>query len=305
MENWANNPETMIILDTLRQRYTEEEEETESHKQSKRKLCNNFKLGLECTDKNCDRRHFFINEREKEQNYRDENDPYCGINFQKSNPLSRMINDNSALTDSRFSNADLVDCTPKFTPVEKLNRTRRAQIFAKYLVDHFGKEFLSSGVVLDVAGGKGEVSFYLWTEYHIKSIVIDPREATLSEKQLQKLQETGTSLQYIHEYFTNSELDWSVQFRELIMNSSIIVGLHPDQATEAIIDVSLRYNKAAVVVPCCVFPSLFPNRKLSSGENVINYASFIEYLLEKDRNKLELDFLPVVGMNKIVRSKAL
>ncbi|KAG2379501.1 hypothetical protein C9374_006618 [Naegleria lovaniensis] len=300
MENWANNPETMIILDTLRQRYTEEE--TEHHKQSKRKLCNNFKLGLECTDKNCDRRHFFINEREQEQNYRDEKDPYCGINFQNPKTLSRIVNDNNS-PESRFSNADLVDATPKFTPIEKLNRTRRAQIFAKYLVDQFGKDFLSSGMVLDVAGGKGEVSFYLLTEYGIQSTVIDPREATLSEKQLQKLHGTGTSIQYVHEYFTSSEQDWSDQFRELIMNSSIIVGLHPDQATEAIIDVSLRYHKPAVVVPCCVFPSLFPNRKLTSGEHVVNYVSFIEYLLEKDQHLMQLDYLPVIGMNKIVRSK--
>jgi hypothetical protein len=63
----------------LRDSYTEEEAISENHQQSKKKLCKSFKLGIECTEKNCDKRHFFINEQEREQNYRDENDPYCGV----------------------------------------------------------------------------------------------------------------------------------------------------------------------------------------------------------------------------------
>jgi len=36
--------------------------------------------------------------------------------------------------------------------------------------------------------------------------------------------------------------------------------MHPDQATESIVDFALHFNKPFAVIPCCVFPRLFPNR---------------------------------------------
>ena len=33
-----------------------------------------------------------------------------------------------------------------------------------------------------------------------------------------------------------------------------VIGLHPDEATEAIVDCALAHNKPFAVVPCCVFP---------------------------------------------------
>lgn len=41
-----------------------------------------------------------------------------------------------------------------------------------------------------------------------------------------------------------------------------VVGLHPDAATEAIVDAALQYALPLAVVPCCVFQSLFPFRML-------------------------------------------
>jgi hypothetical protein len=41
---------------------------------------------------------------------------------------------------------------------------------------------------------------------------------------------------------------------------SMVVGMHPDQVTEAVIDYALANDKSFAVVPCCVFPSLFPQR---------------------------------------------
>ena len=154
--NWTNDSFTMSLLNNLRDSFTEEEAISENHQQSKKKLCKSFKLGTECADKNCDKRHFFINEQEREQNYRDENDPYCGVNI---NPLKYVIhkkekkqNPLADLKESPFANADLVDST-SFNPVQKMDRTRRAQIFAKYLVDKFGLDNLKKGYgVLDVAG---------------------------------------------------------------------------------------------------------------------------------------------------------
>lgn len=41
-----------------------------------------------------------------------------------------------------------------------------------------------------------------------------------------------------------------------------VVGLHPDQATDSILDFALECGKPFAIVPCCVFPRLFPHRRL-------------------------------------------
>ena len=42
----------------------------------------------------------------------------------------------------------------------------------------------------------------------------------------------------------------------------VIIGMHPDQATEAIVDMALKYRKPFAVVPCCVFSHENPHRRL-------------------------------------------
>ena len=49
-------------------------------------------------------------------------------------------------------------------------------------------------------------------------------------------------------------------------NSEIIIGMHPDQATEPIIDMALKYQKPFAVVPCCVFAHENPHRRLKNRE---------------------------------------
>jgi len=65
-------------------------------------------------------------------------------------------------------------------------------------------------------------------------------------------------------------------------------------------------GKPFAVVPCCVFPTLFPERKLISDEtsnisNVISYEDFVEYLLQKS-SSMKCEILPFVGRNKVLYS---
>ena len=48
---------------------------------------------------------------------------------------------------------------------------------------------------------------------------------------------------------------------ETILNARLIVGFHPDQATDACIDLANELHIPFCVVPCCVFPSEFPHRR--------------------------------------------
>jgi hypothetical protein len=69
----------------------------------------------------------------------------------------------------------------------------------------------------------------------------------------------------------------------IFRNCSAIVGLHPDQATEAIVDFALFHNKPFAVIPCCVYAKEFPKRKLADGTLVSTYELLIKYLLCKHK----------------------
>ena len=47
---------------------------------------------------------------------------------------------------------------------------------------------------------------------------------------------------------------------QLLPSCSAIVALHPDEATGEIVDFAIKHRIPFVVVPCCVFSRLFPNR---------------------------------------------
>ena len=63
--------------------------------------------------------------------------------------------------------------------------------------------------------------------------------------------------------------------------ADLVTGLHPDQATDAIVDAALRAGKPFAVVPCCVFPALFAARRRRSGAAVRTLDDLCAYLCEK------------------------
>ena len=66
-----------------------------------------------------------------------------------------------------------------------------------------------------------------------------------------------------------------------------------DQATEACIDLALLLGLPFAVVPCCVFPSEFPERKLLDGERVRTYNELVNYLCNK-HNNIRMTKLPFI-----------
>ncbi|KAL7566415.1 hypothetical protein ACA910_000898 [Epithemia clementina (nom. ined.)] len=69
---------------------------------------------------------------------------------------------------------------------------------------------------------------------------------------------------------------------DILFKSRLIVGFHPDQATEALMDLAMVLQVPLAVVPCCVFPSEFPNRtNPENGNRVRTYHEFMEYLKQR------------------------
>ena len=88
---------------------------------------------------------------------------------------------------------------------------------------------------------------------------------------------------------------------EAFQSINLIVGFHPDQATEAAIDLALWMQVPFAVVPCCVFPAEFPNRILD-GKIVRSYNKFLDYLCRKHPRirKKELPFIETDTAKNVV-----
>ena len=243
----------------------------------------------------------------------------------------------------------------------------KSKIFVRWLVDTFPQLKAStaddspesdrpSRMVVDVAGGKGELAVRLCMCHRLRVVLVDPRPANpvscYSQLVLPKLpkkwQQRFRERQEEHErarlstnpgdangFDDNSpsflEHTLSERFQQLVMpwteetlsqcqalqnvvnEASVLIGVHADGATEAVVDAALLYDKPFVVVPCCVFPNLFRQRFIQlSGEEaddttsatnqkskripVRTHEHFCQYLLEKDP-RFQRTVLPFEGRN--------
>ncbi|EEY53595.1 uncharacterized protein PITG_07280 [Phytophthora infestans T30-4] len=187
-------------------------------------------------------------------------------------------------------------------PHSKIDKAQRSRIFCDWLVDSLGEDNLAAGTgVVDVAGGKGDIPIQLWIERGIPTTLIDPRPMKLG-KYNRKLVAKAESTQGRK---MNSQLlrcldDETLKLHsELFTDSSVLVGMHPDEATEAIVDAALTLGKPFAIVPCCVMSRVFPDRQCQDGTPVDTYDTFVRYLLEKHPS-IQREFLPFAGRNQVL-----
>ena len=223
-------------------------------------------------------------------------------------------------------------------------KAKRAEVFVKWLVETFGVETLSKGSgVLDVAGGRGDVSFELHTKRKITCTLVEPRPRKLNKAQHKWLKtrnnnakagecedgnkngeediprETDTSppetpcqprtdatssesagilCQQVRDMFTPD--NW-----HKFADCSVVLGMHPDEATESIVDFAKKFGKPFAVVPCCVFPALFPDRHELTRDDtripVTERRQLVQWLA--DKTKGEVAHLGFEGANAVVYSK--
>ena len=88
----------------------------------------------------------------------------------------------------------------------------------------------------------------------------------------------------------------------MLASSSAVVGMHPDGATEAIVDFALATGKHFACVPCCVYSGLFPQRVDRRGRRITKYDAFVDYLVAKAPGRIGVATLPFEGKNKVIYS---
>jgi len=180
------------------------------------------------------------------------------------------------------------------------------------------------GHVLDIACGKGELSARLAMCHNLSVVAVDPREADFAKvfedlvvpKLPKKWQERIQGRQEEDPQFVQKEMntrvrqmitcfdEYSVEscedLKRAISGSCLMIGLHADNATEAIVDAALQYRKPFVVVPCCVFPRLFSSRVIRGEDGrcipVRTHEQFCQFLIQKDP-RLIMEKLPFEGRN--------
>lgn len=130
--------------------------------------------------------------------------------------------------------------------------------------------------------------------------VVDPRnprkfETKTLPKWQRKILAQNPSFDYTHHETMFDEDFCSKLLKEeegLETSGVLVTGMHPDEATEPIVDLCLQYNWPFAVIPCCVFAHKFPSRVLKSGGEPKTYEQFCDYLAEKDPRiqRQQLDF---------------
>jgi len=86
----------------------------------------------------------------------------------------------------------------------------------------------------------------------------------------------------------------------VLLSSAIVVGMHPDQATEWIVEFAIQTGKPFAVVPCCTYHLEFPHRRLPNGSPIKKYEDLIQYLVAKHPEKIGVQTLPFEGKNRVV-----
>jgi len=184
----------------------------------------------------------------------------------------------------------------------------RSKVFASWIIQTFGCDLLKEGNgLLDIAGGKGQLSIELAIKGQIPCTIIDPmvRSSMFKKKEMKRLKKANSPIPiHIPERFILNKDNYTTS-DNIIANMgdySCFIGLHADECTEDIVDAALHYKKSLAIVPCCVFPSFFPMRRLRNDRFVNSYDEFLCYLLEKDERlcRATLDF---EGKNQVIYLK--
>jgi len=192
----------------------------------------------------------------------------------------------------------------------KASKGSRHRLFAEWLAAEFSHAELAH--VVDVAGGKGLISLALLAgaaaagdDAERRCTVLDPRKARPSAAALRRSAAAAaaapaTAVQYQAAELSPSGADGPA-VAALLDTASLLVGMHSDEATEAIVDAGLRLGTPFAVVPCCAFPSMFPDRRLPGGAKVATTADLVEYLKAKaPGGRIKEGFLPFLGRNTVV-----
>ena len=86
---------------------------------------------------------------------------------------------------------------------------------------------------------------------------------------------------------------------QILQSTTLVLGFHPDEATDACVDFCLQRKLPFCICPCCVFASVFSHRRrtvvardgTTTTTTVSSYEDYLKYLQAK-HPKMRLARLP-------------
>ena len=242
--------------------------------------------------------------------------------------LNQRSSHNHDDNDERYATIDVTQWAVTDVPENEMVRVRN---------------YLNQGTgVLDVAGGSGHVSMALGLQ-GIQSTIVDPRDKVGKlpgrdrkvwnrawNRQQQETTNDGGGAEHLkglycqpvqynvyrawfgtppevrHDDQTNLPVcggKESDEGQHILANCRAIVALHPDEATDAIVDTAVRRRVPFLIVPCCVFYRLFSHRRMPNNPSqpVSTHEDLLDYLQAKD-DSIQRTLLPFEGANTILWS---
>ena len=209
-------------------------------------------------------------------------------------------------------------------------------VFTRWLLATFGDR-LKGGKhgtgVCDIAGGRGLIALELTLNYNIQSILIEPKPLNLnstSRKRIKKWykkhdndhedivsstktnlinnahnvpkKDTSMTIPIVHLqsefYCIESGLNTD-EVMQAVEGCSVLLAMHPDQATGAVVEAAIKLGKPFAIVPCCVFARQFPERFTPSGSVVSSYEDLCDWI-QAQHADIRRDILPFHGRNVVL-----
>ena len=150
---------------------------------------------------------------------------------------------------------------------------RRFDLFAKKIKASFG----TGHVVADVAGGKGYLNLALKENGFTKVVTYDPKSRTRIGKDNHK----------------------GACFNEN-RGFTLLVGMHPDEATDVIIDEATKAHIPFAVCPCCIMPNRFT---FWENHTFTNWVKHLRSIAIKRGYEIQDLYLPMTGKNLVLVGK--
>jgi hypothetical protein len=267
-----------------------------------------------------------INSIKSDQDYdKDNDDDDDGTDKSDHNILKRRIHMDQA-SNSRIQPFKSSSSSSSSSRHGARNQNRSRHL-CQWILSTWSNKLQKDDLILDIAGGNGELAARLLFCHHFRVVLVDPRPtnivSTFQTHVLPRLPKRHqerfrhrweTNPQSIHDLVKERFQSLQIMFEEqavgphhpilyhAVRTCQLMVGLHADGATESIVNVATLYSKPFVVIPCCVFPNFNPHRVLidsRQGHGIIpvrTHAQFCEYLVAKD-TRFRREVLPFEGRN--------
>lgn len=84
-----------------------------------------------------------------------------------------------------------------------------------------------------------------------------------------------------------------------VTDCGVLLAMHPDQATGAVLEAALELQKPFAIVPCCVFSRQFPHRRTETGGTVSTYEELCDWIQTQDP-EIKRATLPFHGRNTVL-----